>query len=249
MAVKSDIASDLTLEIDGTNVTPDKFLRSVRSFFSILSEVTSRIAGKASPLQWTVVVREGSSLVGVQPVAGFDPAVLLRIESAIGEGLATLEASTDHPRYFSERAIKSLRELGEIVGTSDSDDTIIRVWVKKTPVSVTHKTVANVSQILAGEHEDYGSIDGRLQTVTERGGLQFVVYEPLWDRPIRCKIPEHLTEVAIKNFRNRVEVYGLIKYRKDGKPISIQVDDIVPFPPKERIPSFREVHGLLREAT
>lgn len=97
--------------------------------------------------------------------------------------------------------------------------------------------------------EDYGSIEGRLQTVTERGRLQFIVYERLWDRPVRCFIPDHLTEEAVAAFRTRVEVYGLIRYRKDGQPVSIDVDEIVGFPPDAEIPSFRDVHGILRQVS
>lgn len=249
MAVKSKIATDLTLEIDGKSVTPEKFLRSVRSFFALLNEVTTKVAGRRGGVQWRVLVKEGSNLVGVQPEPGLNRAIVGQIVAAVSEGIASLETKAERPRYFTERAVKSLLELADVVGTSEHDDTTVRIWAKDEPIRVTHQSVAHVGELLSSEHEDYGSIEGKLQTVTERGGLQFVVYEQLWDRSIRCRIPERLTEVAIANFRNRVEVYGLIKYRKDGKPISIQVDDIVAFPSKEQIPSFREVHGILREAS
>lgn len=250
MAVKSDIKTDLTLEIDGQRVTPEKFLRSVRSFFTVVTEVTAKLAGKKTGgIQWRVVVKEGSNLVGVEPQPGFDRAILGHVVTAISEGVTGIERSPEMPRHFSERAVKSLRELADVVGTTEDDDTVVRIWTKKKPIQLTHKSVAHVSQMFASEQEDHGSIEGKLQTVTERGGLQFVVYEPLWDQPVRCRIPEELTERAITSFGKRVEVYGLIKYRKDGKPLSIQVDDIVTFPAKDEIPSFRDVHGILREAS
>ena len=249
MAVKQNINADLTLEIDGKNITPDKFLRSVRAFFAILGEVTSKVAGKKGGVQWQVKVREGSNLVGVSPEAGYAPAVVAEIVSAMSDGLEQLESRAAQPKFFSERAIKSLRELADVVGTSDGDDTIVRVWAGKAPINVTHKSVAHIAELLASEHEDYGSIEGRLRTVTDKGGLHFVVHEPLRDQAIRCFIPEKLIETAIQNFRNRVEVYGLIKYRKDGKAVSIYVDDLVPFPSKQEIPSYRDVHGILREVS
>jgi hypothetical protein len=246
VAVKSEIVADLTLEIDGKSVSPDKFLRSVRAFFTILNEVTTKVAGKRGGVQWKVKVKEGSNLVGVVPEAGHDPVVVARIISTMSGGLSELEDRASLPHHFSERAMKGLRDLGAVVGTTVADDTTVRVWARKEPLPITHKSVAHVAQLIASEHEDYGSIEGKLQTVTERGGLQFVVYEPLWDQAVRCYIPERLIDTAMANFRNRVEVYGLIKYRKDGKPLSIHVDDIIAFPPKERIPSFREVRGILR---
>lgn len=249
MASKSDIRSDLTLEITGRNVTPEKFLKGVRTFFAIVAEVTSKVAGKKTAVQWTVAVKEGSNLVGLNPLPGTNPAIVDRIMSAVSHGVSQLEDRAAQPQFFTERAIKNLRDLADVVGTSEVDDVQVRVWVRKEPTPLTHKTVAHVAQILASEHEDYGSIEGKLQTVTERGGFHFVVYQLLWDTPVRCYVPERLSEIALKTFGQRVEVYGQIKYRKDGRAISIEADDIVPFPPKEQIPSFRDVHGILRRAS
>lgn len=248
MAVKSDIKTDLTLEITGKTVTPEKFMRSVRSFFAILKEVTSQVAGKQEAVQWVVQVSEGSNLVGVDPVPGYSPAIVSEIIRAVSDGIDTMETRAATPRYFSERAIKSLRDLADVAGTTTEDDTTVRVWAKKKPLPVTHKSVAHVAELLETGHEDYGSIEGRLRTVSDKGGLHFVVKEPILNHEVRCFIPEELIDTAVANFRNRVEVYGRIKYRKDGKAVSIDVDDIVPFPPKETLPSYRDVRGILRDA-
>jgi hypothetical protein len=249
LAIKQDINSDLTLEIDGRSVTPDKFLRSVRAFFSILSEVTNKFAGPTGGVRWKVKVKEGSNLVGVVPEPGFSPAAVSEIIAAVSQGLDQIENSGAQPKHFSERAIKSLKELADVVGTTESDDTFIRVWARKEPLKITHKSTAHIAELLASEHEDYGSIEGKLRTVSDKGGLHFIVEEPLRKQTVRCYIPDQLIETAMANFRNRVEVYGRIKYRKDGKAVSIDVDDIVQFPQKASIPSFRDVHGVLREAS
>lgn len=248
MAQASDIDTDLTLEISGNNVTPEKFVRGVRSFFAILNEVTRQVAGRPNAVEWTVQVKDGSNLIGLSYRPGFDPALAGQIIDAVSAGIAKLEDETVRPDYFNERAIKSLRELGGVVGRTDDDDTAVKVWARRQPVPVSYSAVAHVNALLASEHSDYGSIEGRLQTVTERGRLQFLVYEPLWDEQVRCYIPDDLVDEAIQSFRHRVEVYGVIRYRKDGKPVSIEVDEIVPFPDPSDIPSFRDVHGLLREA-
>ena len=249
MAVKSDIESDLTLEVGGHAITPDKFLRSVRSFFVILGEVTREVGGKPSAIRWTVDVKHGSNLVQVSPQPGYDPAIISLVTEAVSDGISQIEERETRPPHFNERALRSLRDLSNVVGRTDSDDTTVRVWVRRDPIDVTAKAAANVIGLLASEHEDYGSIEGRLQTLTERGRLQFIVYERLWDKQARCYIPENLVEEALAAFGSRVEVYGLIRYRKDGKPVNIDVDEIRVFPEAEDIPSFREVHGILRRAS
>ena len=249
MAVKSDIKADLTLEVSGSSVTPDKFVRSIRAFFAILKEVSGHISGKQERLRWHVQVNEGSNLIGVLPSPGQSPAVVAEVLKAISDGIGEIEDRAARPKHFNERAIKSLRELADIVGTTTEDDTFVRVWVKRQPINLTLKSVAHVAELLASGHEDYGSIEGRLRAVTDKGGLHFVVKEPLGNLEVRCFIPETLTDTALANFRNRVEVYGIIKYRKDGRAISIEVDDLVPFPPKELLPSYLDVRGVLREAS
>lgn len=249
MARKGDIETDLTLEVDGKNITPEKFLRSVRSFFAILNEVTKVVADGGPGVEWVVQVKSGSNLVGVAPQRGFDPAIVARVTDAVSAGISQIENASARPAHFNERALRNLRDLGKVVGKSDHDDTKVRVWVRKAPIAVTHSSVANVTSLLASEHEDYGSIEGRLQTISERGRLQVVVYEPLWDESIRCFISDEMMSGAVTSFGHRVEIYGLIKYRKDGKPVSIDVEEIIPFPGSENIPSFMDVHGILRQAS
>jgi len=245
MARKVDIPSDLTLEIDGPNVTPERFLKSVRSFFAVISEIATGISGAKSAVRFTVSVKAGSNLVSLDPVAGASISVINQIAVSAQDGLRQLENGAVRPPYFSDKAIRSARDLAEV----SDDDTLIRVWIKKSPNTITKSIEANVSKLLVSEHADYGSVEGKLQTVTERGGFHFVVYQKLWDQPVRCSVPDRLSEKALKNFGKRVEVYGVIKYRKDGQPNSIEADDIVPFPPSNQLPSFRDVHGILREAS
>ncbi len=249
MALKSDIESDLTLEVGGHAITPDKFLRSVRSFFAILDEVTREVGGKPSAVRWAVAVTHGSNLVQVSPQPGYDPAIISVVTDAVADGISQIEEREARPAHFSEKALRSLRDLSNVVGRTDSDDTTVRVWVRRNPIDVTAKAAANVIGLLASEHKDYGSIEGHLQTITERGRLQFIVYVRLWDMQARCYIPDHLVPEAIAAFGSRVEVYGPIRYRKDGKPVSIEVDEIRAFPETEDIPSFRDVHGILRKAS
>jgi hypothetical protein len=53
---------------------------------------------------------------------------------------------------------------------------------------------------------------------------------------------------AVRAFGRRVEVYGAVRYRADGVPVSITAEEIVPFPSSEDLPGFRSVRGILREA-
>lgn len=249
MATRADIDALLTLELRGHAITPEKFLKGTKAFFGILTEVTKSVCEDQARVRWSVQVKSGSNLIGVVPEPGFSPAIVASIARAVGTGIHDIENAPAEPEHFSPQAIRHLHDLAGIAGTDDRDDTTIRVWVRKEHNDVTRQSVAHLAELLSGAYSDYGSIEGRIQVASQRRGMHFVVYDPLWDRPVRChNLSDDQIDLALKNFGSKVEVSGLIRYRRDGTPVSIDVDDILPFPADEDIPSYLAVHGILRDA-
>jgi hypothetical protein len=95
------------------------------------------------------------------------------------------------------------------------------------------------------DYEDIGSVEGRLEVLSGHGGLAVVVYDPIDERAIKCEVTAQQLETALKSLLKRVEVSGTIRYRGDGSPVSVRVDNIVPFP--ELTPPLNEVRGLLKK--
>ena len=248
MATKADIDADLTLEIDGHSVTPDKFMRGVRAFFGLVREVTHDLAGPQQFVHWVVQVKHGSNLVGLAPQHfNVPPTVLDNIYARIEEGIEIIENEAKEPEGFPEGALRHVRDLASIVGTDESDDTKIRVWTKKRPVLVTHKAVAHVAVLLREQYEDFGTIEGRIHVISDQGALHVFVTEPVWNRRVRCYFEEEMLALFLAAFRKRVEVTGRIKYRRDGRPISIDATALSEFPDTKDLPSFRDMRGIFRE--
>jgi hypothetical protein len=195
-----------------------------------------------------VQVKSGSNLVGVRPIGlAIDPTVIDLILTKVRTGIETLEDRSEAPPDFPIRAIRHLRDLGKIEGEGDGEDTKIKVWVKRQPIAVTYHTVANAIDLLKEAFADYGSVEGRLQVASERGSLHVIVYEPVWDKPIRCNLPEEKLQECLGLFGQRVEIFGLVHYRHDGAPISVDVEDVLPFPRAEDLPTPNDVRGILRD--
>jgi hypothetical protein len=157
MASDADIDADLTLEIDGRNVTPEKFMKGVRAFFGLVNEITRDLAGPKDFVHWAVQVKRGSNLIGLVPMQANIPASKLdTIYARIHEGIASLENSSEEPEGIPEPALKHIRDLASIAGTDpdEGDDTKVRVWAKRLPAPVTHKAVAHVAVLLAESYED-----------------------------------------------------------------------------------------------
>jgi hypothetical protein len=249
MATKDDIDADLTLELDGRNVTPEKFMKAVRAFFGLVNEITRELAGPKEFVNWTVQVKDGSNLVGILPAhANVSPVILDNIYALVHEGIASLENSADEPEGLPEPALKHIRDLGSVAGSGDEDDdTKVWIWSRKLPAPITHKAASHVATLMAESYEDFGSIDGRVQVISDEGDLHVFISEPVGGRRIRCFFEEEMLPRFLAAFRHRVEVKGKIKYRRDHKPISIFATGLTEYPGSKELPSFREMRGIFRE--
>lgn len=249
MATRDDIDADLTLEINGRHVTPEKFMKAVRAFFGLVNEVTRELAGPKQFINWTVQVKESSNLVGLTPsAANVPPMVLDNIYALVHQGVATLESAAEEPTGLPETALKHIRDLGSVAGVGDEDDdTTVRIWAKKLPAPITHKASSHVAVLLAETYEDFGTLDGRVQVISDEGDLHVFISEPIGGRRVRCFFEEEMLPHFLGAFRKRVEVKGKIKYRRDHKPTSIFATALKEYPANKDLPSYREMRGIFRE--
>ena len=246
MASRADIEADLTFEISGRAVTPDRFQRTLSAFFDLLSEVTKAVTPEGERVEWRIQVKEGSNLVGVLPAPGVPLAVVANVSQAIISGLERLEREPAEPASFTEKALTSVRRLVSGLGNREDDDISISVWGQRIAVPITRHLAENVAELLREAYADQGSVEGRLRTVSEAGGFRIVLYEPVFGRSIRCEIPEHLMPQALELFGRRVEAYGSISYRRDGTIARVFVEEIVPLPSESELPSHEDVRGILQ---
>ncbi len=111
--------------------------------------------------------------------------------------------------------------------------------------AVTRKIGANVDALIGSDYKSPGTIEGRLRAITEAGGVHFVVQDPITHNNVRCYFEEDSVEEHMKAFRRRVAVYGEIKYRKDGEPVSIAVQEFRVLRESNELPKARDVKGIL----
>jgi len=233
-----------SLEIDAPSIPAPSFARGVRAFFDLVDDLTRDVGGREF-VSWNVRVREGSAIIEVMPELAADApvGVFASIEGALAEGIQSLEAVAERPNHYSDNALKAVRRLGRI---SDAE-TKVAIRVANAKHSITHKSVANVNDLVGWTISDYGSIEGRLRTVSDQGNLHFFVFDDLTNRQIRCYFDDEQTDDVMKAWRSRVIVSGVVRYRKDGEPTSIVVDNLTPLKSSSDLPSADDVLGILKE--
>ena len=236
----------VTLNIKGDRISAEKLRNSIGAFYGFIDEVASEVSGQRKPIRWIVRVRKGSIVLINEPeiIRELSPNVTETIFESIKRGVDSLGKEAVRPAYFSDRALEFLQDLASIPKERTNGLEAISITVETKSYKLTPNVIANVDSILGVYSKALGSVEGRLSTLSERGGLKIIVYDSLSDKPIRCDIMEELLFEATKAFGKRVYVYGLISYEKNGNPKSIRVQELKMFE-KEKLPSAYEICGIL----
>jgi hypothetical protein len=178
-------ANSVMLDFDGTLVTPDTFRRLVSAFVDLINAVTEKAAGTGKRTVWNMAVSEGSRLLIATAIADRKTeAVAQKVIRAIPDGLRRLEKGTPvPPTYFDQRALRAARELATI--PRERKLTYVKFVAAGLPVHFSQRSADTAIKLL-GQHQALGTVEGKLQTITERGTLQFVVFDSLYDKGINC---------------------------------------------------------------
>jgi hypothetical protein len=93
----------------------------------------------------------------------------------------------------------------------------------------------------------YGSIDGVLRRVTvddrpEHQVSDLQIIDPKTDKIVDCQISPEKAESLVRYIRQRVTLYGKIRYNYAHEPIRIIVEEFDA--PPDKIPTLEELHNL-----
>jgi hypothetical protein len=245
MAKPEDIPSDLTVEIGG-NLSPDRFIVAARAFFGAVDEVSRAVAPEGDAPEWIVRTREGSHLLGVDPGPGAQIAVLNAVYSRMKHGIEHLAAGEIDSARLPDAAIKHLKTLSELTEGRRRSPVTVRLWIEKKPNVIGHEIAKTILESWGEDYRDFGTIEGRLEAIQDRNTLQIRVFDALLRQSVICHVTEDKLPQAFDNFRKRVEVSGLIHYRRNGTPVSIDVENIDRLPEDSELPSLDDVRGILK---
>jgi hypothetical protein len=249
MATPEQIPTDLTLEI-GVDLSPDRFIATARAFFGYVQVIGRRFAspdGKRP--HWIVRVREGSTLLAVDLSPKTSPPFAEMIFDYAESGIRSLLDGNFEESVLPEDAIGHLKVLAELAeGGPDKPAVPLRFWINHKPIPIEPGLASLIREDRQADYRDYGTIEGRLHAIQESqyGGLQFQLLDLALRLKVRCDFPEDLLPEVFDKFRKRVEVSGMIHYRRNGTPISIAAEHIDALPDDRELPTARDVRGILR---
>jgi len=240
---------ELTLRLDGALITPEEFKTAARAFADLLLHVTEAISYDAKKPTWSISVRTGSSIFVATPLPDIETGQRAKETiRALREGLALIEKGKIDVPHFNNQALYAARDLASLKAKPGRAGlTVIEIGNgsgKACPI--TTKAADFLNKNLGGQRHAYGSIEGKLQTISDRGTFQFVVFDALTDRGVNCFVPQDKFKEAHIAFGRRVSVAGEIHYDRDGKPLSIRVSGIRVFKDLNELPPIDDFCGILQ---
>lgn len=231
-------------------MSPEVFREAACAFVELLQGVSEEVGGAETKVQWDIQVKKGSRMFVARPIAdNRTTRAAGEVIKAIKGGLLQLQKGADfQPPYFNQRALKGARTLSSLTEGKKRRVTYIRIRTSGKPCELTPRITTSVERLMSGTREAFGSVEGRLRTVSDSDGkLQFVVYDDLYNKGVNCFVSEETEAQVIKAFRKRVLVQGLVKSDKDGRPISIKVEEIREFREPSELPSIDDLYDIFNK--
>lgn len=231
----------ITFQLTG-DVTLDVFAEEMRHWSALINGL-SVYGEKRAKIVWyvekleagsaTAVVRgESEDMAGVQETRRDYLTVARRLEA--GEPIL-------FPRNISDSALALRRPVA--VGNSD---TALRLAAGEDEVLIFKQADENSTfRRRSTATTAYGSIEGRIQTLSSRRGLEFTLFDTLFDKAVTCRLREGEEHLVADKWNRLALVYGLISRNPvTGKPVSIRdISNIVPLP--ERNGEYRQARAIL----
>lgn len=216
----------LTLTLGG-EVPLDAFADAMAALQRLVSQLAKEVSGNSES---TWIVSDLSSGSAVVSVHGYSPHPDVVPKTAYAFAVVGRSLEEGRPVPYSPEAAKAAENLTNLLG---GQITSIQFEARGEVATVTSSVAKQKPIGIVGA---YGSIEGRIETLTHRRWLGFTLYDLLRDQPIRCYLKPDQADWGREAWDQRVIVYGWI--RRDpvsGYPMSINpvlsIDSVPEFKP------------------
>lgn len=229
----------LHLKPDGPYVDLESFVIVMDKFRLFLAGLKNIAPGEK--LDWLVTdLGIGSAKATLKPIGGAR-AVSIAPQIAV-EGLKALEEGKVPTDSFPEDSIKGARILVELMAKKRLRMTVSN---EHHHLELTNRTAMTAREILdIVVWEDLGSVEGSLDAVNLHDNFRCNIYDLFSGNRIECHFRAELIEKIRVGLKRRVQAFGLVRYNRHGRVLSILAEDIKVFPEENQLPSIDEIAGL-----
>jgi hypothetical protein len=215
------MASDtVTLALHGERVSLEAFAEAVNRFQRLVSALSAE--SDAAGVVWEVDALEVSSAVATARGVvndGAEPESIARVVRSYLEVGQALERGVTVP--FSQGVRSEAKSLAEIPRKWAVD--AVRFETPEADAVVRGFQAAPVAVESRPPTAAYGAVTGRVQTLTSRNQLRFIVYDHIHDRAVSCYLREGQESVMRQMWDRVATVEGWVTRDPDtGRPLTVR---------------------------
>lgn len=245
----SDGRTTLTIVIDGPYFPLTKFRQAIDSLLGLLTEIDKETSNKGdTTVEWSIQSIESGSIhmtaVATPVNEERDHQRPSEVMQTFTSGIARLQDAPVIPDGFSEAALRHTRAFGELINPDDF--AAIQLGSDGWNTSIAPRLAGNVNEIARTTQKYYGSIEGVLVSISLSGRQTLGIRSKLEGKTIKCFFKDDLFEVAKEALGKRVYVFGIIRQRRHGPKINIEVHELRMLPSREEQPSVNDILARLR---
>ena len=226
----------ITLALGG-DIPFEQFAQTMERFHRLIDLLTEDM-GRDARISWIVDdLSIGSAVVSIRGESEQEEAVerVTRAYAVIGESL-----EHDQPIPYSPLIVEAAKSLTKVL---DGHITSIQFEAAGSVSTITSTVPVEQAAGLIGA---YGSIEGRVETLTSRRGLGFTLYDLLHDRAIRCHPEPDQAGIVRDAWDRRAIVSGWV--RRDpasGRPVMINPVQSIELVPEVEPGAYRLARAVL----
>jgi hypothetical protein len=254
---------NLTIALDG-EVHLEQFSRTIRSFYHLVKALSEEI-GKPD-LDWIIDDLQVSSAIATAR-APSDPQAAEQVVNAYADIGSAFQSNTAPRQVYSPRVrtasarVVSIRDerITAIRFETPVRESIVRISPGQV-IAFPTSTFRAVIPALESAHPEplifvpapsLGAIQGRVQVLSNRGGLRFTLYDLLYDKAIGCYVSEGQQELLRDIWGKIAIIEGMItRDPVNGRPLSIrQISNITPLPEPYTRREYQEARGAAPSLT
>lgn len=210
----------VTLVLTG-DVPVERFSTAVSGLATLLQELTRELASDQR-IRWSVdQLDSGSAIIAVRGYADEAPEVVERVVQAyatVGRALAQGH-SVPFPRRVSDSAHQIVGVLnGDVHSITFETPEVDYIVAVRQPPAPPPAGSQPLEVPVA-----YGAVQGRLQTLSNRGRLRFTLYDLVHDKAVSCYLRKGDEDLVREKWGHPVTVEGYISRDPvSGRPLAIR---------------------------
>ncbi len=240
---------EITITLTGKTefISVGSFLEVVQNSLGILRELDAAISGHSASVKWRISAASLNSPLAVTifPDNPTDMGIGRDILNDYTKGLRQVEQDDKHvPSHFNEAALEYAKKLVSVLNDDITRIAFTTPWDK--PVVPSQRVAANVDKLLPKEHDELGTFEGNLETLSVHGGTTFLIWDVVTGYRIECRFPSDMYEDAYAAFTKRVAVYGRIRFSRHGKPKYVVVEKLRQLRSQSELPQAKDLEKTPR---